>query len=140
MARESYCGLCDDCQLGSPIFLETVSELKAYVKSFRANIWVHCFPTGDRFDFDEFRKGLDWFLTHTDCPGCKGGRGLEDCPIRACARARHLEHCYLCPDLEPCKKFDFLLPEFPDIKTRLRRRQLKFKAQQYHQRLYDLKK
>ena len=26
--RESYCGLCDDCQLGHPGFLETVSRLK----------------------------------------------------------------------------------------------------------------
>ena len=26
--RESYCGLCDDCQLGHPGFLETVARLK----------------------------------------------------------------------------------------------------------------
>jgi hypothetical protein len=135
MVRESFCGLCDDCQLGNRDFLETVSRLKQYVDRFRANVWLHCFPGGNGFSFPEFRQGLDWFLSHPECPGCKGGRGLDDCPIRACAQARRLEHCYLCPDLQPCDKFAFLLKEFPEVKNDLRRRQLKFKAKQYHQRL-----
>jgi hypothetical protein len=130
--RQSYCGLCDDCQLGNPDFLQTVSHLREYVKRLRANVWLHCFPGGEGFSFPEFNKGLDWFLAHTDCPGCQGGRGLEDCPVRTCAMARGLEHCYLCPDLQPCDKFDFLLAQFPDVKTNLRRRQLKEKARRYH--------
>lgn len=133
--RQSYCGLCDDCQLGNPDFLQTVSHLREYVKRLRANVWLHCFPNGEGFSFPEFNKGLDWFLSHTECPGCQGGRGLEDCPVRTCAMARGLEHCYLCPDLQPCDKFDFLLPQFPDVKTNLRRRQLKDKARKYHQKL-----
>jgi hypothetical protein len=133
--RESYCGLCDDCQLGNPGFLETVSRLKSYLERFRVNLWLHCFPGEDGFSLPELKKGLAWFLSHTECPGCKEGRGLEDCPIRLCARARRLEHCYECPDLEPCDKFDFLLVEFPDVKINLLRRQLKFKAREYHRRL-----
>jgi hypothetical protein len=133
--RQSYCGLCDDCQLGNPNLLHTVSQLKDYISRFRANVWLHCFPEGEGFSFPEFKKGLDWFLSHTECPGCQGGRGLEDCPIRTCAVGRGLEHCYLCPDLQGCDKFDFLLEQFPNVKTNLRRRQLKFKARQYHQKL-----
>ena len=133
--RSSYCGLCDDCQLGNPSFLETVGRLKEYVDGFRANVWAHCFPQTEGFSFPEFRKGLDWFLSHTECPGCKEGRGLEDCPIRTCARGRALDSCYQCSDLEPCDKFDFLLGEFPKVKTNLRRRQLKYKAKKFHQRL-----
>ena len=133
--RQSYCGLCDDCQLGNPDFLQTVSHLGEYVKRLRANVWLHCFPNGEGFSFPELNKGLDWFLSHTECPGCQGGRGLEGCPVRTCAMARGLEHCYLCPDLQPCDKFDFLLPQFPDVKTNLRRRQLKDKARKYHQKL-----
>lgn len=133
--RQSYCGLCDDCQLGNPDFLQTVSHLGEYVKRLRANVWLHCFPNGEGFSFPEFNKGLDWFLSHTECPGCQGGRGLEGCPVRTCAMARGLEHCYLCADLQPCDKFDFLLPQFPDVKTNLRRRQLKDKARKYHQKL-----
>jgi hypothetical protein len=133
--RQSYCGLCDDCQLGDPGFLQAVTRLQEYVNRFRANVWLHCFPNGEGFSFPEFKKGLDWFLNHTECPGCQGGRGLTDCPVRCCALARGLAHCYLCPDLAPCDKFDFLLGQFPDVKINLQRRQLKDKARQYHQRL-----
>ncbi|MBW1917627.1 MAG: DUF3795 domain-containing protein [Deltaproteobacteria bacterium] len=139
MIRESYCGLCDDCQLGNRDFLESVAQLKEYVDQFRADWWVHCFPDGEGFSFAEFRKGINWFLSHTECPGCKGGRGLENCPIRICARQRHIEHCYECPDLKGCDKFDHLLIEFPDLKINLLRRQLKYKACQYHRHLDQAK-
>ena len=95
--RESYCGLCDDCQLGHPGFLETVSRLKDYLEQVRANVWLHCFPGQEGFSLPEFRKGLEWFLAHTECPGCRNGRGLDDCPIRVCAQARGLNHCYQVP-------------------------------------------
>lgn len=140
MLRESYCGLCDDCQLGNRDFLETVAQLKAYLERFRANWWVHCFPHEEGFSFLELRKALQWFLSHTECPGCKGGRGLENCPIRICAQQRHLEHCYECPDLQECKNFDHLLVDFPDVKINLRRRQLKYKAWEFHQRLDQAQK
>jgi hypothetical protein len=135
MVRESYCGLCDDCQLGHPEFLETVSRLRNYLDRFRANWWVHCFPQEEGFSFPAFRQGLDWFLAHTECPGCKGGKGMDLCPIRSCARARGLEHCSLCPELEVCDKFDMLISQFPDVKINLRRRQLKIKAKRFHQQL-----
>lgn len=135
MLRESYCGLCDDCQLGHPEFLKTVRQMQEYLQRFRANWWVHCFPAEEGFDFNEFRKGLEWFLSHTECPGCKGGRGVEICPIRRCAIERGLPQCSHCPDLAACDKFDFLMTEFPDVKTNLRRKQLKLKAREFHQKL-----
>ena len=138
--RESYCGLCDDCQLGNPDFLELVSRLKDYLDQVRANVWLHCFPGPDGFSLPEFRQGLEWFLAHTECPGCKDGRGLEDCPIRLCAEARGLKHCYECPDLSPCDKYELLLVQFPDVKLNLRRRQLKFTAREYHRKLETKKK
>lgn len=133
--RESYCGLCDGCQLGNRDFLETVSRLKEFVDRFRANWWVHCFPETQGFDFAEFRKGLEWFLQNTDCPSCKGGRGVELCPIRLCAQERGLPQCSYCPDLEPCDKFDFLMAEFPEVKRNLRRKQFKMKAREFHLKL-----
>ena len=138
MKRESYCGLCDDCQLGNAAFLDTVSRLQKYLNSFRSNWWVHCFPEEEGFDFQELRKGLAWLQSHSVCPGCKEGKGCQDCPIRVCARSRGLDHCYQCPDLQPCDKFGFLLGEFPDLKARLRRRQLKYQAREFHRR-QDLK-
>lgn len=133
--KASYCGLCDDCQLGNREFLETVSRLKEFVDRFRVNWWMHCFPATEGFDFPEFRRGLDWFLEHTECPSCKGGRGVDLCPIRRCAIERGLPQCSHCPDLDGCDKFDYLLVEFPDVKTNLRRKQLKLKAREFHLRL-----
>jgi hypothetical protein len=135
MVRESYCGLCDDCQLGHPEFLATVARLREYLDLFRANWWVHCFPGEESFSFDELRRALDWFLSHTECPGCKGGKGLDLCPIRACAIARGLPHCSHCPDLEACDKFEHLMIQFPQVKINLRRRQLKLKAMRFHEQL-----
>ncbi len=135
MVRESYCGLCDDCQLGHPDFMETVTRLRKYLDRFRANWWIHCFPEKEGFSFADFRQGLDWFIKHTDCPGCKGGKGIDLCPVRSCARERGIEHCSLCPDLEACDRFEILMVQFPDVKANLRRRQLKIKAKRLHQQL-----
>jgi len=133
--RESYCGLCNECHLGDLEFLETVALMKEYIERFRTNYWTHCFPEGEGFNFTEFRKGLDWLLTHTECPGCKQGRGTVDCPIRICACNRGINNCYECPDLKICEKFHFLEVEFPDVKIKLLRRQMQFKAREHHRRL-----
>lgn len=135
MVRESYCGLCDDCQLGHPEFLATVDRLREYLDRFRANWWVHCFPQEEGFSFPEFRRALDWFMGHTECPGCKGVRGLDLCPIRACAKERGLSHCSHCPGLDACDKFAPLEAQFPDVKINLRRRQLRIKALRFHQQM-----
>lgn len=133
--RESYCGLCNECHLGDWEFLETVRLMKEYLERFRANIWTHCFPEGEGFNLAEFRKGLEWLLTHTECAGCKQGRGNPDCPIRLCAVSRQYDSCAECPDLKTCDKYDFLLAEFPDVKVKLLRRQMQLKARSYHRRL-----
>jgi len=126
--KGSYCGLCDNCQLGSHGFQEAVARVKGVVDNFRLNWWTHCFPEDAGFSFPEFRQGLEWFLSHGECPGCKGGRGLEQCPIRRCARERRIAHCYECADLDGCDNFAFILREFPGHKTQLRRRALQAKA------------
>jgi hypothetical protein len=130
--KESYCGLCDDCQLGAPDFLEALATVKKYVDHFRVNWWAHCFPGDEGFALPEFRQGLDWFLGHTECSGCKGGKGLDRCPIRLCAMRRHQGHCYECPDLMDCEKFSWLTQEFPDQKARQRRRQLHYQDRELH--------
>jgi hypothetical protein len=132
--KESYCGICDDCQLGAPEFLAALVTVKEYLHHFRENWWAHCFPGEEGFSLPEFRQGLDWFLSHTECEGCKGGKGLDRCPIRLCATRKHQDRCYECPELMDCERFSFLSEEFPDQKAQLLRRQLKYKAQQFHAR------
>ena len=135
--RESYCGICNECQLGDYEFLETVALMKEYIERFRANYWTHCFPEEEGFNFAEFRKGLEWLLSHKDCPGCKQGRGTADCPIRNCARSRGIGNCYECPDLKDCQNFQLLELEVPDVKIKLLRRQMQFRAREHHRHLEE---
>lgn len=125
--KDSYCGLCAECQLGHPELLKALATVKDYLETFRGDWWAHCFPRDEGFSFPEFRKGLEWFLGHTECPGCSGGKGLDRCPIRLCA-SRKNHNCFDCPELRECGKFKFLLHEFPEQKAKLRRRQLKYLA------------
>jgi hypothetical protein len=138
--RESYCGLCNECHLGDMEFLETVALMKEYLERFRANYWSHCFPDEEGFNFAEFHRGLNWLLTHTECPGCKQGRGTADCPIRNCALSRKIENCYECEDLNLCNNFSYLEVEFPDVKIKLLRRQMKHKASEHNRRVGTSKK
>ena len=138
--RESYCGLCDDCQLGNSGFLETVSRLKDYLEQVRANVWLHCFPGQEGFSLAEFRKGAGMV---------PGPHGMPRLPERAGPGG--LPH----PGLRP-RPADRTLLSMPgpgalrqilpapgavsDVKVNLRRRQLKFKAREYHRKLEGNKK
>jgi hypothetical protein len=128
--KEGYCGICDECQLGSPDFLAALAAVQRYLETFRVDWWAHCFPGDEGFSLPEFRRGLNWFLSHTECSGCKGGKGLDRCPIRICALRRNQGHCSECPDLTDCKKFSWLNKEFPDQQAKLRRQQLRHMAQE----------
>ena len=130
LMKESYCGLCEDCQLGAPEFMQALATVKEYLEHFRKNWWAHCFPGEEGFSFTEFRQGLDWFLNHPECSGCKGEKGQDRCPIRLCALRRQQSHCSSCPDLMGCEKFTLLTEEFPDQKVRLHRRQLQSPARE----------
>jgi Protein of unknown function (DUF3795) len=133
--RESYCGLCEECRLGEPEFLKALVTVKEYLDGFRVNWWAHCFPGDEGFSLPEFHRGLDWFLGHAECSGCKGGKGEDRCPIRNCALRRNQGHCHECPELIECEKFAWLKEEFPDQKTQLRRRQLKYLARESRSRI-----
>jgi len=61
--------------------------------------------TAPGFDYEEFRKGLDFFgsdggpVVCVRC--CKGGDGPADCAIRLCCRERGHELCFDCEEF-PC--------------------------------------
>jgi hypothetical protein len=103
--KESYCGLCDTCQLDNPDLRQALAKVKNYVERFPINFWRHCFLGEDGFSFPEFIKGLNWFLNQPECPGCKKGGGLKGCPIRDCAKQREITQCSICPDQENCDFF-----------------------------------
>jgi len=107
--KESYCGLCQTCPLDNPDFLEAVARVKAFLAQSPFYWWLHCYLESANFSLPEFLRGLDWFLDHHECPGCKEGGGMLKCPVRACARQRQYAHCSECPDFQTCEHFKIIL-------------------------------
>jgi len=106
--KESYCGLCDQCQLGSPDFQAAVAKIKTYVDQLPAFWQQQCLQEGQEVSLVEFRRGLDWFLGLAQCPGCKDAGGLKRCDIRSCAEKRQQSRCYICPDHDSCRHLVFV--------------------------------
>ena len=48
------------------------------------------------------------------CPGCRGGCGWPDCPMRKCARARGLDVCSECEEY-PCEHVKELARRYPAL-------------------------
>jgi hypothetical protein len=119
--KESYCGLCNTCPLGNLDFLEALTEVKNYVSQLPLYWWAHCFPGTEGFSLPEFFKGLEWFLSQPECPGCKEGGGLDECPIRSCAAKRQVADCTQCPEVDACELYQVLTNGFPSIKISLHR-------------------
>jgi hypothetical protein len=107
--KESYCGLCDRCPLDNLDFLKALTQVKNYVNQLPLYWWAHCFPGNEGFSLPEFFKGLEWFLSQPECPGCKMGGGLKGCPIRDCAQERQITQCSICPDQEICERFRIIM-------------------------------
>ena len=111
--KQSYCGLCETCLKDDPDFLDAVARVKECLDQFPTFWWSHCFPGDEGFSFPEFRQGLDWFLSRPECPGCKGGGGLPDCPIKSCAQSRDVGRCLECHDLENCDHYNKIMQKSP---------------------------
>jgi hypothetical protein len=106
--KDSYCGLCDTCQLGSSDFQAAVTKVKTYVDRMPMHWQQQCLQAGQEILWQEFRRGLEWFLERTSCPGCKAQGGLKHCAIRDCATTRRQDRCYECADHESCKHLIFV--------------------------------
>jgi Protein of unknown function (DUF3795) len=119
--KQSYCGLCETCLIDKPDFLMAIAKVKEYLDQFPITRWAHCFPGDEGFSFPELHKGLDWFLSHPECPSCKGGGGLRDYPIRRCAKTREVAKCLECYDLETCEHYNIIIHDSPGQVVRLHR-------------------
>lgn len=119
--KESYCGLCNTCPLGNLDFLEALAKVKNCVGQLPLYWWSHCFPGNEGFSLPEFFKGLEWFLSQPECPGCKDGGGLDECPIRHCATQRQVSHCTQCTEVDTCERYQLLTNGFPGIKISMHR-------------------
>ena len=133
--RESYCGLCNECHIGDLEFLETVTLMKEYIERFRANYWSHCFPNEEGFNFCRISQGLEMALNPYRMPGVQTGPGdgrLPDPQLRPEPQNRKLLRMPRSDN--HVTNFTYLEVEFPDVKIKLLRRQMKYKASEHNRR------
>ncbi|MGB8993459.1 MAG: DUF3795 domain-containing protein [Desulfobaccales bacterium] len=104
--KESYCDLCDHCDLDSPELQEALGRVQSAMDRMPAFWRRQCLETD--FPRFEFHRGLNWLQGRSDCPGCKNHGGLERCAIRRCAEDRGQSHCYECPDYDSCQHLIFV--------------------------------
>lgn len=134
--RESFCGVCEYCGLGSNEVRRLATRLLEVFDTFQLKWWLSCL--GNSLNYQGLVVGLG-LLADLECPGCKAGGCVDECPIRDCASERELEDCSLCDELERCEKFQFVSNEFPEVKKRLLGARLKHLASLYHSKLMSNK-
>ncbi|MCJ7422973.1 DUF3795 domain-containing protein [Candidatus Bathyarchaeota archaeon] len=105
------CGVyCGQCPNGNGRVKMMAGELKRLVDTVRYN-WVK--DVVKSFDFDEFRKGLEW-LSDSQCPSCLNGGGAP-CENRKCASRKSLQSCLLCDDYLTCKNTEYQRDVYPFV-------------------------
>ena len=105
------CGVCcGQCPNGNGRVKVMAGELKRLVDTVRYN-WVK--DVTKAFDFDEFRKGLEWFALG-QCPMCINGGGAP-CENKKCAPKKGLQSCLLCDDYLTCKNTEYQRDVYPFV-------------------------
>ncbi len=123
-----YCGTCG---VGSGLVSERAKKFKEVVEAYKFEEWVPDFfeqadtqlvldqaikalgyseediaelkeeTEKSKFDFAEFKAGLEWF-TKVSCPGCRQGGGMPMCPVRMCVKSKKIDGCWECEEMDEC--------------------------------------
>jgi len=109
--EHGICGVyCGQCPNGNGRVKIIAGELKRLVDTVRYN-WVR--DAVKSFDFDEFRKGLEWF-SDSQCPMCLNGGGAP-CENRKCAPKKNLQSCLLCDEYLTCRNTEYQRGVYPFV-------------------------
>ena len=120
MAERPYgvCSVyCGQCPSGNGRVRFTAGELKRLVDTTRYE-WLRY--AEQSFDFEDFRRGLEWF-SHAQCPGCLAGGGPPKCRNRGCAHEKRLRSCLQCADFMSCSNTDYVRDFYPFVSDSYKR-------------------
>jgi hypothetical protein len=115
MAYSNYdygvCGVyCGQCPRGTGRVSHAAGELKRLIDVVRFEFLKNI--PNIPFDFDNFRKGLEWFHQYGDCtcPGkaCSFGYGK-------CADKKGLDSCLECPEYLTCEQLTYIRETYPFV-------------------------
>ena len=98
------CGVfCAQCSSFTGEMTELASKIKVW--TVRDYSWLK--DSDEDFDFDNFLKGLDWFIDST-CPGCRNVKESW-CDVKKCEKIQQgtIDNCLVCEDFASCKFTDY---------------------------------
>lgn len=104
------CGIvCISCPLGSGTVAKTAGQTRGFIEGYKISEWApYVSMDGERIDWDQVVRGMEWMMKYAVCAGCESGGGPPDCTIRICAKENGVELCSSCDELSSCDKFDWL--------------------------------
>jgi hypothetical protein len=106
--RYGMCGVyCGQCPSGNGRVKVIAGELKRLVDTVRYD-WLEQVVTS--FQFEEFRRGLEWFA-NAQCPMCLNGGGAP-CENKKCAKDACM---HLCDEYLTCKHTGYHRDWYPFV-------------------------
>jgi len=112
------CGVyCGQCPNGNGRVSFMAQELKRLVDTTRYE-WVADYVKS--FNFEDFRKGLEWFSA-SQCPMCLRGGGNPNCENRKCAARKNLRSCLQCDEYLTCKNTVYQRETYPFVSDNYQR-------------------
>ncbi len=105
-----YCGGCGQ-------YNKLISKTAKQMREF-ADLYGFEFRSEGTFNFNQFIKGLEWFIEKAQCSGCKQGGGPAWCEVKKCCFEKGLRICFECDEF-PCSKIEKVAD--PDTMDRYKR-------------------
>lgn len=105
----AYCGLCcQDCQGYNGRIPDLARDLRKELRQSKYKKFADFMgqnPFGRKLkDYDTCYQVLGAMVKFRCRKGCRNGGGNPFCKVRACARKKGFEGCWLCEEFEDCKK------------------------------------
>lgn len=117
-----FCGIyCGNCDMGNGSIVNTAKNLEKFAKDYEFEKWYQMIPVGEseKFDFQEFKKGMKWFMKYSLCPGCQMGGGPPECKVKICAKEKGFEICSECDLMNSCKKINWVEENYSKVRKTL---------------------
>ncbi len=95
-----YCGQCR-------AFTAEITDLATKFKEWVVKDYSWLKEVDDSFDYDNFIKGLDWFM-NSSCSGCRDSTE-KWCEVKKCEKIKEntIDNCLICEDFAKCEHTDY---------------------------------
>ena len=95
-----YCGQCR-------AYTEEVTDIAHQFKQWVEQDYSWLKEVEESFDYDNFMKGLDWFINST-CPGCRNSTESW-CDVKKCEKIQQdkIDNCLICDDFKDCTHTEY---------------------------------